>query len=355
MNTKDLKIKDLITFIKQFIRFGIVGVMNTLFNYLCYSSLVLLGINYLIANTIAWILGIMLSYLLNTKFVFSVKPEKVAVLKTYIVYGISYGVTMLGIFLLVEQLFISEFIAPIIMLFFSVPFNFLAMKFWAMKKKAPQINKKVSCVVFDLDGTLFATHPGIFSSIQTALTKNGFDKFSSEALNRSIGLPISTTFHRELGVEGDTLSQLTNDYRDHNLEYGIYECSPYPGTQDLLVKLKDKGYKLGVATYKRDDISKKLVSQIGFEQYFDVICGLDNDGKLSKIQILQSVLNSLKAPPEETLMVGDSYYDYDAATKCGCMFIGITHGYGFDEEEISRLKNIIFVDDMQGLARVLKV
>ncbi len=347
-----LNFKSLFALAIQFIKFSVIGVVNTAFNYLCYSSLVLLGLHYFFANTIAWVLGILLSYFLNSHFVFKSKPDRVAVLKTYVVYGISYAVTMLGLAVLIDVLHISEFIAPLVMLIFSVPFNFLAMKFWAMKK-LDKTKKKF--VVFDLDGTIFATHPGIYSSLQAALASNGFDELSIEQLKSCIGPPMPFTINKFTGIEGEELMRVTNDYREQYLKHGIYHCEPYPGMEDMLRELNDNGFRLAIATYKRVDISKKLIHQTGFDRYFVAVCGPESEKPITKCEILKEALDHLKAQPSETVMIGDSYYDYDAAQKCGCDFIGVRYGYGFDNAEVSRLSDVKFVEDVPTLKKALGI
>ncbi len=333
----------------QFIKFSVIGVINTAFNYLCYSSLVLLGLHYFFANTVAWVLGILLSYFLNSRFVFKSSPNRAAVIKTYIVYGISYAVTMLGLAFFIDFLHVSEFIAPLIMLLFSVPFNFLAMKFWAMKKQ-PRAKRYV---IFDLDGTVFATHSGIYTSLQSALSKNGYDELSAEQLKSCIGPPMSYTINKFTGADGEELARLTNDYREHYLEHGMYHCEPFPGMEQLLCDLNEKGYRLAIATYKRIDISKKLIKQMDFDRYFLAVCGPETEQPITKCEILTEALGRLNAKPSEAVMIGDSYYDYDAAQKCGCDFIGVRYGYGFDEAEVSRLSHVSFVDDVPALEKAL--
>lgn len=135
--------------IMQFIKFGIVGVSNTVISYILYvGSLVFLncagGIgkyNYLIAQIIAFILSVLWSFYWNNKMVFVLEDGKQrslwkSLVKTYISY--SFTGLFLNSFLLilwVDIIGISEFIAPIINLFVSVPLNFIINKLWAFKEQ----------------------------------------------------------------------------------------------------------------------------------------------------------------------------------------------------------------------------
>lgn len=129
----------------QFIRFGIVGLSNTLISYLTYLFVLLflkqinyfIGFDYIVSQGIAFFIGVIWSFLLNNKFVFGNKENK-NLLITFLKVLISYSFT--GLFLnslllyfWVQILDVSEFIAPIINLLVSVPLNFILNKNWAFK------------------------------------------------------------------------------------------------------------------------------------------------------------------------------------------------------------------------------
>lgn len=131
----------------QFVKFGIVGVSNTVISYVLYvGSLVFLnsvgGIgryNYLIAQVVAFVLSVLWSFYWNNKMVFVLEEGKKrsiwkSLIKTYISYSFT-GLFLNSILLIlwVDILRISEFIAPIINLLISVPLNFIINKLWAFK------------------------------------------------------------------------------------------------------------------------------------------------------------------------------------------------------------------------------
>lgn len=133
----------------QFVKFGIVGVSNTVLSYVLYViSLLLfrkLGIlpnsGYLVAQAIAFVISVLWSFYWNSRVVFTLQEgEERSVVSALIKTFVSYSFT--GLFLnsallilWVRILHISEFIAPIINLLVSVPLNFIINKLWAFKKK----------------------------------------------------------------------------------------------------------------------------------------------------------------------------------------------------------------------------
>jgi len=123
----------------QFVKFGIVGFSNTVIAYVIYVSLVYLGLYYIFANIIAFIISVLNSFFWNNKYVFKKGVEQKqntlqSLIKTFISYafsGIIIGNALL--FLFVDVLHISKYIAPFFGLVISVPLNFIMNKKWAFK------------------------------------------------------------------------------------------------------------------------------------------------------------------------------------------------------------------------------
>lgn len=131
--------------IVQFVKFGIVGLTNTLISYLLnVGTLKLLeeynlAWDYVVGNLVAFILSVLWSFYWNNKYVFSKKSGEKrnighTLLKTYISYGFT-GIILTNIlsYIWIDCLGISKYIAPIINLIVSVPINFIINKKWAFK------------------------------------------------------------------------------------------------------------------------------------------------------------------------------------------------------------------------------
>lgn len=131
----------------QFVKFGIVGVSNTIVSYVLYAGSLIIfqknhlipKVDYLVAQVIAFVLSVLWSFYWNNKMVFVVEEGKQrsiwrALLKTYVSYSFT-GLFLNSILLVlwVKLFHISEFLGPIINLVINVPINFLINKFWAFK------------------------------------------------------------------------------------------------------------------------------------------------------------------------------------------------------------------------------
>ena len=141
INVSDTVLESLV----QFIKFGIVGVSNTLISYIL-NILVLMALSsfhvhwdYIVGNLVAFFLSVLWSFYWNNKYVFTLEEGKTrsigkALLKTYISYSIT-GIFLTNIlsYVWIDMLNISKYIAPLINLIISVPLNFIINKFWAFK------------------------------------------------------------------------------------------------------------------------------------------------------------------------------------------------------------------------------
>lgn len=125
----------------QFIKFGLVGVSNTAIHYVIYAIMILLGVNMIVSNTVAFLISVLNSFYWNNKYVFRKNEgEKrnwvLALFKTYLSYGFT-GIILNNLLLLlwVNVLNIPELVAPVLNWVVTIPLNFIINKFWAFSTK----------------------------------------------------------------------------------------------------------------------------------------------------------------------------------------------------------------------------
>jgi putative flippase GtrA len=125
--------------IVQFIKFGIVGFSNTAISYLIYFVLVYFGLHYIAASIIAFIISVLNSFFWNNKYVFKRNKDQKrsiihSLIKTYISYAFT-GLILQNIllFLFIDILHISKYLAPFFGLVITIPLNFILNKIWAFR------------------------------------------------------------------------------------------------------------------------------------------------------------------------------------------------------------------------------
>ncbi len=124
----------------QLVKFGLVGVSNTLVAYFVYIFLCMVGFSYHISNMMGVIMSMFNAFYWNNRYVFKAGKGETrvwwkALVKTFVSYGLS-SLILSEILLIfwIQVVETSQYIAPILSLFITIPLNFLMNKFWVFKK-----------------------------------------------------------------------------------------------------------------------------------------------------------------------------------------------------------------------------
>lgn len=184
-------------------------------------------------------------------------------------------------------------------------------------------------VLFDLDGTIIDSELGIFNALSYMFERIGMTSVEKSDFRVFIGPSIGATLRQRYGFTLEEAENAVAIYREYYSTRGYLECTPYAGIESLLASLKDKGSQIALATKKPELFSRMIISKLGFEKYFDAICGsaLD-DHNDSKAHIIKNALKALSLPAKSCVMVGDTKYDAIAAREVGVDCIGVLYGFG---------------------------
>lgn len=198
-------------------------------------------------------------------------------------------------------------------------------------------------IIFDVDGTLIDTRLGIMSSVKHVINKFKLKQLSDNELYKFVGIsPLQTAFCHFCNIDSDLSQKCAEEFRIYYNESELFNAFVYDGIIELLEYFKSNNYKLGVATYKREDLVLKLLKHFNLYKYFDILFGADNNNKLTKSDMIENCLQHFKAQKENAIMIGDSCHDAQAAEKLGIDFIGVTYGFGFkSESDVNKYSNIL--------------
>ena len=207
-------------------------------------------------------------------------------------------------------------------------------------------------VLFDLDGTLTDSQDGIISSYQHALAAFEID-VDQVSIKRWIGPPLRDGF-TALGVPPAQVPAAIDRYRAYFAEVGIHQNRLYDGVSQMLAELNQAGVTLGLATSKLVDFAEQIVAQFALAEHFDVVAGAAPDGsRITKADIVAFALESLGWPqPESVALVGDRGDDMRAAVQHGLLPVGVSWGYG-DNEELRSSGSQMILDHPSAVTRLL--
>jgi len=191
-------------------------------------------------------------------------------------------------------------------------------------------DKQCSTILFDLDGNLTDSGPGITNSVRYALAKFNIAEEDSASLEKFIGPPLIESFQKFYGFSAEQARIAVAYYREYFAERGIFENSVYPGIPDLLTELQQQGKRLILATSKPTEFSERILQHFQLQKFFSLVVGSNLDGtRINKAEIIRYILEALPGiRPEEALMVGDREHDCIGARECGIDCAAVLYGYG---------------------------
>lgn len=192
-----------------------------------------------------------------------------------------------------------------------------------------------SSVVFDLDGTLIDSKPGIVKCLRHVSDSFGLDTSGIDDL--VIGPPAEVTISRLMPNHSEEdRGQFLKAFRQCYSRDGWSDCSLYQGITELLDRLRVGGARIFVCTSKREDFTLRLVDYFNLRSFFEAIAADREDlASHEKTYLLSDLIQRYAIDRSHGFMVGDSKYDMDAARATGMKAIGVLYGYGRKEDIIA--------------------
>lgn len=208
-------------------------------------------------------------------------------------------------------------------------------------------------ILFDLDGTLTDSAPGITRSIQYAFDRMGYPKYSQAELRTFIGPPLTTQFPDFAGMNKEDTDRAIAYFRERYESIGKFENSVYPGITELLDSLRKEDFLTGMATSKPEHFAAQIADHFGLSSKLDYIQGAAMDeSKVSKTDIITEILakSGFSSHRYDALMVGDRKYDIEGGRSTGVKTVGVTYGFGSREELVKAGADMI-ADSVTDLHR----
>lgn len=184
-------------------------------------------------------------------------------------------------------------------------------------------------VIFDIDGTLNMTETYGIAAYHKALEQMGADHFTDEQLRDRIG----ATFTEDVKYFfGERAEELIDEFSVLIEQLWFAEVEEkaqlFPGVLQMLHSLKENGHQLAICSNATEEEIAVILKALHVEQEFDYVQGLTpKDSKADSLRVLLQ-----RVQPEQAVMVGDRFYDMQAANGNHIPFIGCLYGYGAEHE-----------------------
>ena len=193
---------------------------------------------------------------------------------------------------------------------------------------------RFNTVVFDLDGTLFDSAPGIIHSWHYAFAQIGENPPSDEDLRHFIGPALDESLEKYSSLTDEQVQKIIPIYRNYYYEEGYRKTILYPRMRTLLRTLHEQGARVLVATGKPERAGRRILEYFRLMPFIDGVSGVGPvDAGVDKPALISRVLKD--TDPSTAVMIGDYPSDLDAAKELGMTGIGVTYGFGDLEKLIA--------------------
>jgi phosphoglycolate phosphatase len=194
------------------------------------------------------------------------------------------------------------------------------------------VSVQLPTLIFDLDGTLTDSKPGIVACLRKVLEAHGLA--IDGPLERFVGPPVEEWVAELMpGGTQQARAELAQDYRACYSREGWNKNSVYPGVQEMLAELDSEGFPLYVCTSKHHPFAVRILDLFELSGFFKAVYG-DKAEYLShsKADLLAGLIRDCSLQAATSWMIGDRSYDIQAARANGVGSIAAAWGYGSQEE-----------------------
>ncbi|CAN5400578.1 HAD family hydrolase [soil metagenome] len=198
-----------------------------------------------------------------------------------------------------------------------------------------------TCILFDLDGTIVDSAPGITASLAWTFERLGRPIPTPAELLAYVGPPILDSFRDLAGMTLAESHHALEVYRPHYLATGVFNSTVYPGVPAVLKLIKKSGVPLSLATSKPELPALTVLDFYNLAKYFTVITGASEDEvRSAKADVVAEALIRLErdgADISKPVLVGDREHDVHGAAANGVPTIFVEWGYGSPAEQVGSI------------------
>jgi len=208
-------------------------------------------------------------------------------------------------------------------------------------------------ILFDFDGTLMDTWPGIETTLRASLQALDIPVREETITRDLVGIPLKRVFEELLGDDSANAYLATQKYRELFPIVGMLGARPFEGVVRMLEKLVEQGRALFLVTARNEAITKQMMKSHGLTGFFTWVRG-EQEGEVpdGKDHMMAEVIQRFGLDPGDCVMVGDRRYDVEAARANGVRAVGVTYGYG-TEEELQDAGAALLVGSIEELEELL--
>ncbi len=182
-------------------------------------------------------------------------------------------------------------------------------------------------IIFDFDGTLVNSEPGILKAIQLTVAELGLPEACVEQWRQMIGLPLQVQLTALLPEDRQAeVNHGVETYRQFYKEVGWSLCDPFPGIPALIEQLADDA-QLAIASSKQRKSIRRILDPLPWGHHFTpIMTPTEVSAPKPDPESIHRILDHHQGHPDKTVMIGDTQYDVEMATRAGILGLGVSWG-----------------------------
>ena len=210
-----------------------------------------------------------------------------------------------------------------------------------------------TCILFDLDGTIADSAPGITATLAYTLERIGLPIPRPSELLAWVGPPIMDSFRDLAHLALPEAENALAIYREKYLDDGVSDSTVFPGMPQLIKDVHDAGIPFSLATSKPELPATLILEHYALARLFTVITGASEDEvRSAKKDVVEEALLRLKnlgVDISRPVMVGDREHDIQGAAAHGVPTIAVDWGYGSPAEYVGSIELAHDTDELRKL------
>ncbi len=223
-----------------------------------------------------------------------------------------------------------------------------------------------NCIIFDLDGTLVDTAPDLMKAHNYVMKKYGYPEQPASSIRFLAGRgakqmiikSVNTHEKNQKVSSSKKIDNMTADFINFYKNNISTKSKLNKNVINLLSWCKKKNIHLAICTNKPEYLAVKLLKELNVDKYFIFVAGSDTfEFKKPDPRHLTNIIEILSIKKENTIMVGDSETDSEAAIQAKIKFILVAHGY--TEKDEKNIKHDYLISDfnmIKGISeKLLKI
>ncbi len=214
---------------------------------------------------------------------------------------------------------------------------------------APEQVRRLTAILFDLDGTLVDSERLIYESWRHTMETHFGEVPPEDVWRRTLGRPLRSQFGELVETAGEVRAMI-DTYVKHNLAAHEKLIRTFPGARETLEALRSGGLRLGIVTSKATPGTKKSLAACSLDEaLFDVIVTSDEPvPPKPDAAPVRLALERLGIPAEDAAFVGDSVWDMRAGRAAGVTTVAALWG-PFSERELAPERPDLLLDSIEEL------